>query len=641
MNTTVKDSVIPWSNPRSKGIGWSLNKYRRGMNMCGIVGYIGNRDAKEVLISGLSKLEYRGYDSSGISLVNNEGINTIKSQGRLKKLEEKLSLNKEIKASEGIGHTRWATHGAPSDINSHPHNSSNDRISVVHNGIIENYMELKEELLGKGYSFKSETDTEVLPNLIDMYYENDLLDAVIKATNRVRGSFALGVVSSEEKGKIIAVRKDSPLIIGLGKEEAFIASDVPAILNYTRDVIYLNDYDYVELTYKGIRVFNKDKEEVKKEVTKITWSSESAEKGGYDHFTLKEIFEQPKAIKDTMTSRISLGQRVKLDDIKITKEELENCNRLYIVACGTAYHSGLVGKMAIEKLAKIPVEVEVASEFRYSDPLVDENSIVIVISQSGETADTLAVLRDSKAKGARVIAITNVVGSSIAREANDVFYTWAGPEIGVASTKAYLTQLIANYSLALYFAEILGRSSKEEIEAIKEEMLKLPNKVERLLSNIDIIKSFAGEIHEVKDAYFLGRGLDYTTAVEGALKLKELTYIHAEAYKGGELKHGPIALIEKGTVVIAPMTQNSLMEKMQSNVKEVVTRGAKVFAITNEDNKEIDKYVDRALHIPNTLDILSPVLSIVPLQLLSYYVCSLKGLDIDKPRNLAKSVTVE
>lgn len=609
--------------------------------MCGIVGYIGNKDAKEVLIEGLSKLEYRGYDSAGITIVNENGLNTLKTKGRLKNLTEALEGTKNMEGFEGIGHTRWATHGVPSDTNSHPHNSSDDKISVVHNGIIENYMELKEELISKGFTFTSETDTETVPNLISMYYEGDLLDAVIKATNRIRGSFALGVVAKDEPGKIIAVRKDSPLIVGVGQGEAFIASDVPAILNYTREVIYLNDFEYVELTKEGIEVFNKNKERIEKEITEITWTAESAEKGGFEHFTLKEIFEQPKAIKDTMTSRVIEGKPVKLDDIHITKEELLKCQRLFIVACGTAYHSGLVGKTAIEKLAKIPVEVEVASEFRYSDPLVDENSIVIVISQSGETADTLAVLRDSKAKGARVIAITNVVGSSIAREADDVFYTWAGPEIGVASTKAYLTQLIANYTIAIHFAEILGTYPQEKLEEIKIAMAQLPEKIEKILSNLDVVQRFANHIHSQKDAYFLGRGMDFATAVEAALKLKELTYIHAEAYKGGELKHGPIALIEEGTIVVVPMTQKDLMEKMQSNVKEVVTRGATVFAITTEDNVEIDKYVNEALHIPVTLDILAPILSIVPLQLLSYYVCSLKGLDIDKPRNLAKSVTVE
>ncbi len=609
--------------------------------MCGIVGYLGPKNAEEVLISGLSKLEYRGYDSAGISVMGKDGIVTVKSAGRLKNLEERLNES-HLYGNEGIGHTRWATHGAPSDTNSHPHNSADNKFSVVHNGIIENYMELKEELKGKGFTFRSETDTEVIPNLIEMYYEGDLLSAVMKATERVRGSYALGVISSLEPGKLIAVRKDSPLIVGLGENgEGFIASDVPAVLNYTRNVVYLNDMEFTEISEEGIKFFDKDRNEIKKTPAEITWSTESAEKGGFDHFTMKEIHEQPKAVKDTLMARVIPGEDIKLDDIKITEEELRKCRRIFIVACGTAYHSGLAGKTAIERLAGIPAEAEVASEFRYSDPLVDENSIVIVISQSGETADTLAVLRDSKKKGARVIAITNVVGSSVSREADDVLYTWAGPEIGVASTKAYLTQLTANYMIAIKFAEILGTKSNEELDEIKKEMLALPEKIEKILEKKEEIKNLAGEISKAHDVYFLGRGLDYVTAVEGALKLKELTYIHAEAYKGGELKHGPIALIEEGTQVIVPVTQIDLLEKMQSNIKEVVTRGAEVTAVAEESMKELEKFVKRIIYIPETISLLTPVLAIVPLQLLSYYVCSEKGFDIDKPRNLAKSVTVE
>lgn len=610
--------------------------------MCGIVGYLGPKSAQEVLISGLSKLEYRGYDSAGIAVICDDVLHITKAKGKLVNLSEKLEKS-PLNGNIGIGHTRWATHGEPSDLNSHPHTSFNDNVSVVHNGIIENYIELKEMLIEKGYTFKSDTDTEVIPNLINYYNtEGDLLKAVMKAVSKLRGSFALGVISNEEKDRIIAVRKDSPLIVGLGENEVFIASDVPAILNYTREVVYLNDLEFVEIKDGKAKFFNTDSEEIKKEVTTITWSADAAEKGGFEHFTIKEIHEQPKALKDTMTGRVVLGEKIKLDDIKITKEDLERTNRVYIVACGTAYHAGLVGKHAIEKLARIPVEVEVASEFRYKNPIIDEKSLVIVISQSGETADTLAVLRDSKQKGARVIAITNVVGSSVAREATDVFYTWAGPEIGVASTKAYLTQLIAMYTLALHFVELKGSLNEREIEDIKKEMLSLPEKVEEVLKTTEQIQKYASLVYAERDMYFLGRGLDYAVAIEASLKLKELSYIHSDAYAGGELKHGPIALIENNTKVVTSLTQDDLVEKMVSNLKEVITRGAKVMAITTEKNKKIvEKVAETTIVIPNTNNLIAPVIAIVPLQLLAYYVCSLKGLDVDKPRNLAKSVTVE
>lgn len=608
--------------------------------MCGIVGYLGEKDAVEVLVSGLSKLEYRGYDSAGIAILEDGKINIVKTKGRLKNLSEKLKTDTAF-GHIGIGHTRWATHGEPSDINSHPHNSTNDRISVVHNGIIENYVELKAWLMEKGYTFLSETDTEVIPNLIDFYFEGNLLDAVMLTSSKVKGSFALGVISLDDPDKIIAVRKDSPLIIGLGKNESYIASDVPAILNYTREIVYLEDMEFAVIEKSGIQYFNTNHEEIMKSPTTITWNADSAEKGGFDHFTIKEIHEQPKALRDTMTSRIMVGEKVKLDAIKITREMLENYNRIYIVACGTAYNAGVIGKTAIESLAKIPVEVDVASEFRYRKPLIDSRTLVIVISQSGETADTLAVLRDAKKRGARVIAITNVVGSSVAREATDVFYTWAGPEIGVASTKAYLTMLIAVYTIGLHFAEVLGTITPEEADVIKKEMLLLPEKVGSVIALKENIQKFALKIHGEKDVFFLGRGLDFAVAIEAALKLKELTYIHADAYPGGELKHGPIALIEKNTTVLASLTQRDLYEKMQSNLKEVITRGAKVMAVTYEDNTDIDSYVDTVVHIPSTLDLLAPVLAVVPMQLLAYYVCCFKGLDVDKPRNLAKSVTVE
>ena len=611
--------------------------------MCGIVGYFGPKNAQEVLISGLSKLEYRGYDSAGIAVIVNNELKTSKAKGKLVNLSSKLE-NEPLTGHIGIGHTRWATHGEPSDINSHPHNSSNNDISVVHNGIIENYIELREKLTHEGYDFQSETDTEVIPNLINHYYKdsNNLLDAVIKAVSVLRGSFALGIISATEPDRLIAVRKDSPLVVGLGENEVYVASDVPAILNYTREVVYLNDLEFVDIKNGKATYYNTNKEELEKEITQITWSADAAEKGGYEHFTLKEIHEQPKALRDTMTGRIVVGEKVKLDDIKLTKEDILNTNRVYIVACGTAYHAGLVGKHAIEKLARIPVETEVASEFRYKDPIIDEHSLLIVVSQSGETADTLAVLRDAKEKGARVIAVTNVVGSSIAREATDVLYTWAGPEIGVASTKAYLTQLVAMYAIALKFVELMESRPAEEIDAIKAAMLELPKKVEEVLNTKEDIQKYASTIFSEKDAYFLGRGLDHSTAIEASLKLKELTYIHSDAYQGGELKHGPIALIEANTKVICSLTQDDLVEKMVSNIKEVVTRGAKVMTVVTRSNRPMaEKVAETVIEIPDVMNLLAPVISIVPLQLLAYYVCTLKGLDVDKPRNLAKSVTVE
>jgi len=608
--------------------------------MCGIVGYLGSRDVVEVLVSGLSKLEYRGYDSSGITVLEHEQLKTVKAKGKLKNLVEKLK-EQPLDSHLGIGHTRWATHGEPSDVNSHPHNSNNNKISVVHNGIIENYSELKVKLMEEGYTFLSDTDTEVIPNLIDSLYDGDLLLAVRKAMAKLKGSYALGIISTDEPGKIIATRKDSPLVIGLGEGEYFIASDVPAILNYTKEIVYLEDNEFAVLDQDSLKFYATDGEETFHETSFITWNAESAEKGGFEHFTLKEIYEQPKALRDTMTSRIIPGENIKLDSIHITKEMLLNYSRIYIVACGTAYHAGLIGKAAIETLARIPVETDIASEFRYKNPIIDDRTLVITISQSGETADTLAVLRDSQKKGARVIAITNVVGSSISREADDVFYTWAGPEIGVASTKAYLTMLVAVYSIAIYFSELLGTQDRSYLESIKAEMLTLHEKVAYILKDTEKIKSFAMQIHGEKDVFYLGRGLDYQIAVEGSLKLKELSYIHSEAYAGGELKHGSIALIESGITVITSLTQRNLFEKMQSNLKEVITRGAKVMAVTYEDNLAIKSYANTLIPIPNTMDIIAPILSVVPLQLLAYYVALYKGLDVDKPRNLAKSVTVE
>ncbi|MCM0647269.1 glutamine--fructose-6-phosphate transaminase (isomerizing) [Clostridium swellfunianum] len=608
--------------------------------MCGIVGYVGKKEASPVLINGLSKLEYRGYDSAGVAIIENNKLKISKCKGRLANLEAKLQ-QEPIHGAVGIGHTRWATHGEPSDLNSHPHSNEDETISVVHNGIIENYLHLREWLTSKGYKFMSETDTEVIPHLVDYYYQGNLEDAVMKAISKMDGSYALGVVSTHEPGKLVAVRKDSPLIVGVGKDEFFIASDIPAILNYTRDVYLLNDKEFVVITQDGIKLLTEEGDIINKDIFHVTWNADAAEKGGYEHFMIKEIHEQPKAIRDTMTSRIALEKPITLDKISLTKEQLENIDKVYIVACGTAYHAGVVGKYAIEQLARIPVEVDIASEFRYRNPIINEKTLMIVVSQSGETADTLAALREAKKHGARVIAVTNVVGSSASREAHDVLYTWAGPEIAVASTKAYTTQLIAMYIMALYFAEQKGTLSSERIEEIKKEMLQLPEKAEETLKHKDVLQRFASKTYMHKDMFFLGRGVDYAVAMEGSLKLKEISYIHSEAYAAGELKHGTIALIENGTVVIALATQDNLFEKMVSNIKEVKTRGANVLAFAFEGNNDIEKTVDSALYIPKTETVLAPVLSVIPLQLLAYYMAVQKGCDVDKPRNLAKSVTVE
>jgi len=608
--------------------------------MCGIVGYVGKKEASPILIEGLSKLEYRGYDSAGVSIFNGGKLEVVKCKGRLRNLEEKLNEN-PIHGSVGIGHTRWATHGEPSDLNSHPHSNENESISVVHNGIIENYIKLREFLSSQGYSFASETDTEVIPHLIDYFYDGDLVAAAIKAVGKMEGSYALGIVSSKEPDKLIAVRKDSPLIVGLGKGENFIASDIPAVLNHTRDIYLLNDNEFAVLTEGGIKLLSQDGKEIKKEIYHVTWNADAAEKGGYEHFMIKEIHEQPKVIRDTMMSRIMPGEPITLDKINLTKEQIDGLNKIYIVACGTAYHAGMVGKYVIEKLARIPVEIDIASEFRYREPIIDDKTLMIVISQSGETADTLAALREAKAKGARVIAVTNVVGSSVSREASDVLYTWAGPEIAVASTKAYVTQLIAMYIIALFFAENRNTMTKAQIEEVKKEMLALPEKAEEVLKLKDVVKNIAEETYMHHDMFFLGRGLDYAVALEGSLKLKEISYIHSEAYAAGELKHGPIALIEKGTVLITLATQEYLFEKMVSNIKEVKARGAYVLAFAFKGNENVEKTVDSAVYLPKTIDLLAPVLSVIPLQLLSYYMAIKKGCDVDKPRNLAKSVTVE
>lgn len=608
--------------------------------MCGIVGYVGKKQASSILIEGLRKLEYRGYDSAGVAIIDNGVLNVTKCKGRLANLEAQL-IEEPLKGNVGIGHTRWATHGKPSDENSHPHTNEKGTISVVHNGIIENYIHLREWLMAKGYKFTSETDSEVIPHLIDFYYNGDIVDAVMKTVTKMEGSYAIAVVTSNEPDKLVAVRKDSPLIVGLGKDEFYVASDIPAVLNHTREVYLLEDKEFVVISNEGIKLIDAEGQTINKEIFHVTWDAEAAEKGGYEHFMLKEIHEQPKAIRDTMTSRIVLGEPITLDDINITKEQIKNLNKIYIVACGTAYHAGVVGKYVIEKLARIPVELDIASEFKYRDPIMDKNTLMIVISQSGETADTMSALRLAKSKGARVIAVTNVVGSAASREADDVLYTWAGPEIAVASTKAYVTQLIAMYIIALFFAQNKETLSTEEIEEIKTAMMELPEKAEEVLKNKETVQKFTAKTYMHKDMFFIGRGLDYAVALEGSLKLKEISYIHSDAYPAGELKHGPIALMEEGTIVIALATQEEVFDKMVSNIKEITTRGAKVFAFAPIGHTEIAKSVFSVTYIPKVMDILAPVISVIPLQLLSYYMAIQKGCDVDKPRNLAKSVTVE
>ncbi|EPY2276891.1 glutamine--fructose-6-phosphate transaminase (isomerizing) [Clostridium sporogenes] len=608
--------------------------------MCGIVGYVGFRKASDVIVDGLTKLEYRGYDSAGIAVNDGKEIEFQKYKGRLNVLSENLK-SKPMEGTIGIGHTRWATHGVPSDVNSHPHLNMDETIAVVHNGIIENYMEIKEWLISEGVKFKSETDTEVIAHLVDHYYEGDLLQAVFKSIKKLRGAYALGVVCKDNPEQLVAVRKDSPLIVGIGENENFIASDVPAILKYTRDVYFLDNGEVVTLEQNKVTIYNEKEEKITKEPFHVMWDVEAASKGGYDHFMIKEINEQPNGIKETLVRRLDENGKIKLDDIKLTKEDLDEINKVYIVACGTAYNAGITGRYAIERFAKIAVETDVASEFRYRNPFIDDKTLIIVVSQSGETADTLAVVREGKEKGARVLAITNVVGSSIAREADDVFYTWAGPEVAVASTKAYTTQLVALYMIALDMGIKRGTITEEFYNDIIDELKLIPEKVQKILDQHDEIKEIAKEIKDNEHAFYIGRGLDYNLSLEGSLKIKEISYMHAEAFAAGELKHGTIALIEENTPVVATMTQTDLFEKSISNIKEVKSRGAHVIAITQEGNKEAEQVGDRVIYIPRTNDILQSIIAVVPHQLLAYYVAILKDRDVDKPRNLAKSVTVE
>lgn len=608
--------------------------------MCGIVGYIGDDQATPILLNGLEKLEYRGYDSAGVAVYNGNALQVVKAKGRLKILSDMLDDGKNLHGTVGIGHTRWATHGKPSDINSHPQTSDSGKFAVVHNGIIENFMPLKKLLIQKGKTFVSETDTEVIAQLLEYYYTGDILDAMIKVINKVEGSYALGVICEDHPDQLYAVRKDSPLIVGIGQGENFIASDIPAILNKTRDIYRLNDDEIAVLKRDSITIYNTDQEVVSKEPYHVEWDISAAEKGGYEHFMSKEIMEQPKAVRDTISPRIKDGKIV-LDDITLTKEQIKSFNKIFIVACGSAYHVGVVAKYVIEKMTKIPVEIDVASEFRYRQPIINDKVLVIVISQSGETADTLAALREAKRLGARVLSIVNVVGSSIANDSDDVIYTWAGPEIAVATTKAYSTQLAVVYLLSIYMADKLGTITAEEYVQYVRELLALPDKIEETLKNKEKIQYFASKYFNAKDVFFIGRNLDYAMSLEGSLKLKEISYIHSEAYAAGELKHGTISLIEDGTLVVALATQQVLFDKMMSNVKEVKARGAVVLGLTTEQNSQIEQTADFAFYIPSTCDIMLPSLAVIPLQLFSYYVASLKGCDIDKPRNLAKSVTVE
>ncbi len=608
--------------------------------MCGIVGYIGTSQAAPILLDGLSKLEYRGYDSAGIAVYDGENIKIQKAVGRLKVLSELTHDGATMPGTLGIGHTRWATHGVPSNQNAHPHYNQSETIAVVHNGIIENYLKLRKRLEKKEYQFQSDTDTEVVAHLLDYYYKGDPIEAITKIMHRVEGSYALGIIFKEHPGHIYAVRKDSPLIVGRGKDGNLIASDVPAVLKYTRNVYFIQNEEISVLTGEGIAFYNVDGEELQKESTTIDWDINAAEKGGYEHFMLKEMYEQPQTVRDTLSPRIKDGS-IFIEELGMSDEEIQEIRKIHIVACGSAYHAGVTAKYVFEGMARIPVEVDLASEFRYRNPILSNDEIVIVISQSGETADSLAALREAKKKGVKTLGIVNVVGSSIAREADKVMYTWAGPEIAVATTKAYSAQLIAEYLLAVKFAQVRGEITPEEAAGFLKDLQRLPEQIEMLLSNKEKIQHFANRYIAARDVFFVGRGIDYAISLEGSLKLKEISYIHSEAYAAGELKHGTISLIEEGTLVAAVVTQEELYKKTISNIVELSSRGAFVLAVTNAGNHEIEKAADYVIYIPQTNKYFTNSLAIIPLQLFSYYVSVGKGCDVDKPRNLAKSVTVE
>lgn len=618
--------------------------------MCGIVGFTGRVQAAPILLDGLAKLEYRGYDSAGLAVQNAAGkIEVVKAKGRLRVLSEMTDGGTAVPGTCGIGHTRWATHGEPSVINAHPHYSRDEKIAVVHNGIIENYQELKDWLINRGYDFVSQTDTEVVAQLIDYYYTGeaagDPLDAITRMMVRVRGSYALGVLFADQPGVLYAARKDSPLIVGRAEDGNIIASDVPALLKYTRTVYYIDNLEIARLTPDSIEFFNIDREPVEKDSTTIEWDAEAAEKGGYEHFMMKEIHEQPRAVRDTLSPRIKENEDgekiIDLSETGLTDEDFTNVSRVYLIGCGSAYHVGMAARYVIEKLARVPCEVDLASEFRYRDPILEENGLVVIISQSGETADSLAALRLCRERGVRTLAVVNVVGSSIAREADSVMYTWAGPEIAVATTKAYSTQLAALYLVAVHMAEVRGQITKERREELIAAMLALPDQIERVLSDKERVQWYANKMAACKDVFFIGRGLDYAISLEGSLKLKEISYIHSEAYAAGELKHGTISLIEDGVLVVAVATQPELFEKEVSNMVEVRSRGASLFGLTTYGQYAIEDTVNFTVYVPRTDPLLATSLAVVPLQLLAYYISCAKGLDVDKPRNLAKSVTVE
>lgn len=608
--------------------------------MCGIVGYIGERQAAPILLDGLSRLEYRGYDSAGLAVYDGEGIRMAKSKGRLKVLDDMTRGGEELPGTLGIGHTRWATHGEPSDVNAHPHFNSDETIAVVHNGIIENYMKLKKKLEKRGYRFQSETDTEVVAHMLDYYYTGSPLETITKIMHRLEGSYALGIIFKDRPEELYAVRKDSPLIVGKSAGGNLIASDAPAILKYTRQVYFIENEEIVKLTRGELEFYNIDEELVEKEPVIIDWDVNAAEKGGYEYFMLKEMYEQPKAVADTLNPRLRDGDIV-IEELGMSDEEIRRIRKIYIIACGSAYHTGVTAKYIFEGLARIPVEVDLASEFRYRNPIFEPDTFAIIVSQSGETADSLAALREAKDHGIRTLGIVNVVGSSIAREADNVMYTWAGPEIAVATTKAYSTQLIAQYLLALKFAKVRGVLEEERFQELLGALRELPEQISLLLSHKENIQKFANRYLAAEHVFFIGRGIDYAISLEGSLKLKEISYIHSEAYAAGELKHGTISLIEDGRLVVAVLTQPELYKKTISNIQEVRTRGAFVMAVTTAGNTEVEKVADYVIYLPKTDPYFTNSLAVVPLQLFGYYVSIGKGLDVDKPRNLAKSVTVE
>ena len=608
--------------------------------MCGIVGFTGSQNAAPILLDGLKKLEYRGYDSAGIAVLGENGIHMVKASGMIKNLDAKIKGGAALPGHAGIGHTRWATHGEPTDVNAHPHMSNDNKFAVVHNGIIENYAQLREELKGKGFQFKSETDTEVIVHLMDMYYEGDLKKAVLKTISRLEGAYALGILCSEEGGRIVAARQSAPLIVGVGIGENYFASDVTALVAHTKNVIYMEDGEIADITPENITIYDTMGKVLEKTVTRIAWDIAAAEKGGYEHFMLKEIMEQPHAIKSTIEPRIKDGEIV-LDDFSLSDEDLKQINKIMITACGSAFYAGSVGKYVIEELCRIPVEADLASELRYRNPLVDEHTLLVVVSQSGETADTIAAMKECKARGARVLAIVNVVGSTIAKLADDVVYTWAGPEIAVATTKGYTTQVAVMDMLAVYLARRLGRLDDAKNKELVDAILQFPSLIQRSIDLNPNLPALAEKYHSHNDVFFIGRNLDYAASMEGSLKLKEISYLHSEAYAAGELKHGTIALIEKGRPVVALACYETLFDKMMSNIKEVKARGAQVLAVVLEGNRQIFAEADDVIFVPRTKEIFNTLPEIVPLQLFAYYVAKANGCAIDKPKNLAKSVTVE